>query len=116
MCDLAYRNPQRVPGLRLAGKCAAHKIAHAPQNERDEPLRGAANAFIGFIVHIKLSCDEQEIIADAVKENGGKDQRCLRGARANAAAQKKVPRRPGQNADKYRFLITKLPQHQRQQD
>ena len=36
--------------------------------------------------------------------------------RSDAAAQKKVTRGPGQNADKYRFLIAKRPQHQRQQD
>jgi hypothetical protein len=63
-----------VDALRFAGERAADEITEAPQDEGDETLRGTAHPLIGFVVNVKLAGDKKEIVADAMKEDGGEDE------------------------------------------
>ena len=66
----------------LAGEQRAHERADAPEDEGDEALRSAADTLIGLLIDVELARDEQEVVAGAVQQDRGEDQRGLRRAAA----------------------------------
>src|SRR5688572_1544869 len=49
-----------IVSLNDAGQRRADEGAHTPKDERNEPLRGAADALVGLIVHVELTRDKQK--------------------------------------------------------
>ena len=82
------------------GEHRADERPDAPQDERDEPLRRAAHPLVRLVVHVELPGDEQEVVADAVQQDGGEDQR----ASAPRAAESTLPA-----SRKYRAAHARMP-------
>ena len=106
---------ERMGGEDLAREQRADKRAHAPKDESDQSLRGTADARVGLVVDVELSGDEEEIVARAVQQNRGEDERRLRRARLDAEADREVAQHPAQDADEDRELVAEAAQEKRQQ-
>src|SRR5438045_878659 len=91
---------EEMHGQDPACQHGADKSADTPQNKSDKTLAGAANFFVSFAVHVKLSRDKKEVVTDAMQENGQKDHWHTQTRRAHASRQKKIARGPRQDAEK----------------
>src|SRR5687768_650807 len=89
----------------LAGEQRADECADAPENERDEALRGAADALVRLLVNVELPCNEEEIVARAVQQNRGEDERGLRAAAIGAEAEREIARHPARDAQEDGDLV-----------
>src|SRR5262245_8720017 len=115
MLNRASRIPERVHGQDFAGEHGPDKRADAPQDKGNETLASAPDSFVRFVVHIELSGNEKEIVANTVEEDRGKDERRLQGERVHAASKQEVARRPRQDANENRFLVAEVLEHERQE-
>ena len=112
--SLGYHQGMRRQGF--SRQVGSHKRAHAPQDEGDESLRGASVSLIGFLVHVKLTGNEQEIVAHPVQKYRTKNKRRLQGRRRiDTLRQQEIPGRPRQNPDEDRLLVAKPLQHHGEQ-
>ena len=106
---------ERVQRQDFAGQHCADERADAPQDEGNETLAGAPDAFVRFVVHVKLAGNEEEIVADTVEEDRGENERRLKCERVYTAGKQEVARGPRQDANEDRFLVTEVLEHERQE-
>ena len=117
MFDLADGRFERVRGHYHTGEHRADEGTDAPEDERDEALCRPAHPLGRFVVHVQLTGDEQEIVANAVDQNRGKDHHRLRlDIGTDTSGKQEIAQHPRQNTDGNRPLVPEAQEHDRQQE
>src|SRR5687768_4465156 len=118
MNDAADGGGEGVVGENAAGEHGADEGADAPEDESDEALGGAADSLVGFLVDVELAGDEEEVVADAVEEDGGEDEEGLDGPDVGAGAdgEEQVTGCPGDDSDHDGFLVAEVLEHDGQEE
>lgn len=102
MGDVSARRGELVGIHHAAREVGADEGAKAPQDDGDESLSRAADALVRLRIDVKLSGDEEEVVADAVEHDGTENEE--RAGAGGTGAEHEVAGDPCGDAEEDGFL------------